>query len=87
MGGMGNRTPGPQRCRNHRRLDQLGIRRAGFARIGRVNIDAVGALRGECHSDCYQFLIFHRNSSFRDGRLIESPKRFHSIGRETTHLP
>ncbi len=77
---------GSQRGGDHRGLNHLGVGCACLARVATVDVDAVRALRRESHSHGNQLLVLHRNRSIRDGRLVESPKGLHHLGREAVHF-
>jgi hypothetical protein len=62
------------------------VRGARFARIARVDLDAIGALSREPDGYGDQLLVFYGNCALCNGRLVESPKGFHYFRGELVHL-
>ena len=86
MRGVCDGSAGTKGGSHHRSLDKLGLGRTGFPGVTGVYIDAIRALSRERNRDGDQFLVFHRNRTFRYSRFVESPKGFHQVWREGAHF-
>ena len=59
---------------------------AGAACAVAVDLDAVGALRGERDRDGDQLFVFYRDCSLGHGQAAEGPKGLHYFRREAVHF-
>ena len=86
VGGMGNGGSGTERSSDDGGFSDFGFAGTGFAGVRAVNVDAIGALRGESDRNGDELLVFDGDSAFGDGQFVESPKCFHGFGREGVEL-
>jgi hypothetical protein len=56
-------SAGSQSRRDEIGLCQLFLTRSGIASNLDMNIDAIGALRGQCNGDCDKLLVLFRNGA------------------------
>ena len=80
-------TSGSQRGGDYGSLGYFGVRGAGFTCVAAVNVDAIGALRRECHGHGNEFFVFHWDGALCNGRLVEGPEGFHYFRCEFVQLP
>ncbi len=79
---MRHHPAGADRRRNERYFCKLLLRRAGFTRSRRMEFNAIWALRRQANRDCDQFLVFQRNDSGLERRLIKRDESFERLRRQ-----
>jgi len=82
---VSERGAGSQRDRDEDGFPQLGLGRAGCKGGLAVHLNAVRTLRRERDGNCHQLLVFPRDCSRGERRLVERPKARHRRGGQLPH--
>jgi hypothetical protein len=65
-------APPARNAGDHGDLGHFGVGGAGFTRVAAVNVDAIGALRRDCHGHGNEFFIFDWNGALGNPKMFTS---------------